>query len=64
MDTFFRGTPYSTFREGTDAISIVGCAQENFRDGLEDLANLSVPTGRGLISPNQVATFRPTLEFS
>jgi len=64
MDTFFSGTPYSTFREGTDAIPIVARAEGNFRDSLEDLANLSVPTSGGLISLNQVATFRPTLEFS
>jgi len=64
MDTFFSGTTYSTFRQGTDAIPIVARAQGNFRDSLEDLANLSVPTSGGLISLNQVATFRPTLEFS
>lgn len=64
MDTFFSGATYSTFREGTDAIPIVARAEGNFRDSLEDLANLSVPTGGGLISLNQVATFRPTLELS
>ncbi|MDW3183866.1 efflux RND transporter permease subunit [Roseobacter sp.] len=64
MDTFFSGATYSTFREGTDAIPIVARAEGNFRDSLEDLANLSVPTNGGLISLNQVATFRPTLEFS
>ncbi|WP_299861333.1 efflux RND transporter permease subunit [uncultured Hoeflea sp.] len=64
MDTFFNGSTYSTFREGTEAIPIVARAQGNFRDSLEDLANLSVPTSGGLISLNQVANFRPTLEFS
>ena len=64
MDTFFSGATYSTFREGTDAIPIVARAQSGFRDSLEDLANLSVPTSGGLISLNQVATFRPTLEYS
>ena len=64
MDTFFRGSAYSTFRDGTDAIPIVARAQDSFRDSLEDLANLSVPTSSGLISLNQVATFRPTLEYA
>ena len=64
MDTFFSGSTYSTFRDGTDAIPIVARAEGGFRDSLEDLANLSVPTSSGLISLNQVADFRPTLEFA
>ena len=58
------GTSYSTFREGEDSIPIVMRADENFRDSLEDLANLSIPVGGALISLDQVATFRPKLEFS
>ncbi|MEL6450805.1 MAG: efflux RND transporter permease subunit [Pseudomonadota bacterium] len=64
MDTYFSGTDYSTFREGSDAIPIVARAEAGFRDSLEDLANLSIPTGSSLVSLNQVATFRPALEFS
>ncbi|WP_299781159.1 efflux RND transporter permease subunit [uncultured Roseobacter sp.] len=64
MDTFFNGSTYSTFREGTDAIPIVARAQSSFRDSLEDLANLSVPANGGLISLNQVAEFRPKLEYA
>ena len=64
METFFSGSTYSTFRDGTDAIPIVARAQSGFRDSLEDLANLSVPTSTGLISLNQVADFRPTLEYA
>ncbi|WP_299137858.1 efflux RND transporter permease subunit [uncultured Tateyamaria sp.] len=64
MDTFFTGSTYSTFRDGSDAIPIVTRAQGSFRDSLEDLANLSVPTSTGLISLNQVANFRPTLEYA
>lgn len=64
MDTFFRGSTYSTFRDGTDAIPIVARAEDSFRDSLEDLANLSVPTSSGLISLNQVASFRPKLEYA
>lgn len=64
MDTFFSGTAYSTYREGTDAIPIVVRANENFRDSLEDLANLSIPANGQLISLDQVASFKPVLEYS
>lgn len=64
MNTFFSGTSYSTFREGEDSIPIVVRAGDVFRDSLEDLANLSIPAGEGLISLDQVATFQPKLEFS
>ncbi len=64
MDTYFSGTSYSTFREGAESIPIVVRASEGFRDSLEDLANLSVPAGGNLISLDQVADFRPKLEYS
>ncbi len=64
MDTYFSGTTYSTFREGSESIPIVARAAEGFRDSLEDLANLSIPADGRLVSLSQVATFRPTLEFS
>lgn len=64
MDTFFSGTTYSTYREGTESIPIVVRANEGFRDSLEDLANLSIPAGGQLISLDQVASFQPTLEYS
>ena len=64
MDTYFSGTTYSTFREGSDSIPIIARAETGFRDSLEDLANLSVPAGGQLASLNQLATFRPTLDFS
>lgn len=64
MDTYFSGTVYSIFREGSDSIPIVARAAEGFRDSLEDLANLSVPANGQLVSLNQVATFRPAFEFS
>ncbi|MEM9332779.1 MAG: efflux RND transporter permease subunit [Pseudomonadota bacterium] len=64
MDTFFSGTTYSTYREGTESIPIVVRATENFRDSLEDLANLSIPAGGQLISLDQVASFQPKLEYS
>ena len=64
MDTFFSGTTYSTFRDGTESIPIVLRATEGFRDSLEDLANLSIPAGGQLISLDQVATFEPKLEYS
>lgn len=64
MDTYFSGTSYSTYREGTNSIPIVVRAAEGFRDSIEDLANLSVPTGGQLISLDRVATFEPQLEYS
>lgn len=64
MNTFFSGTTYSTYREGTESIPIVVRAGEGFRDSLEDLANLSVSAGGRLISLDQIATFQPKLEYS
>ncbi len=64
MDTYFSGTNYSTYREGSESIPIVLRASENFRDSIEDLANLSIPANGRLISLDQVATFRPKLEYS
>ncbi len=64
MNTYFSGTAYSTFRDGSDAIPIAARAGPSFRDSLEDLGNLSIPGDGRLVSLNQVASFRPTLEFS
>ncbi|MEM0922951.1 MAG: efflux RND transporter permease subunit, partial [Pseudomonadota bacterium] len=64
MEAYFSGTTYSTFREGDEQIPIVLRATTLSRDSLEDLANLTVATGGRLISIDQVASFRPTLEFS
>lgn len=64
MDTFFSGTTYSTYREGTDSIPIVVRASENFRDSLEDLANMSISASGQLIALDQVASFQPKLEYS
>ena len=64
LNTFLSGTTYSTFREGSDAIPIVLRTLEGYRDSLEDLSNLSIPTSSGLISLDQVAVVRPELEFS
>ena len=64
MNTFFSGTTYSTYREGTEFIPIVVRAEEAFRDSLEDLANLSISAGGRLISLDQIATFQPRLEYS
>lgn len=64
MDTYFSGTSYSTYREGTESIPIVVRAAEGFRDSIEDLANLSIPAGGQLISLDRVATFVPKLEYS
>lgn len=64
METFLSGTVESTYREGSDSIPIVLRADENFRDSLEDLANLVVPANGRLIALDQVARFAPRFEFS
>ncbi|MEM9197124.1 MAG: efflux RND transporter permease subunit [Pseudomonadota bacterium] len=64
MEAYFSGTEYSTFREGDDQIPIVLRATTANRDSVEDLANLTIGTAGQLITVDQVATFRPTLEFS
>ncbi|MEM8743361.1 MAG: efflux RND transporter permease subunit [Pseudomonadota bacterium] len=64
MDAYFSGTAYSTFREDDEQIPIVLRASSSGRDSLEDLANLSIAANGELISIDQVATFRPKLEYS
>ena len=64
MAAYFSGTQYSTFREDDEQIPIVMRASAVGRDSVEDLANLTVSTGGQLIAVDQVATFRPTLEYS
>ncbi len=64
MDTYFKGTTYSVFREDDTQIPIVLRAIVDRRDSVEDLANLSIGAGGQLISLDQVATFQPQLEFS
>ncbi|MEO0542191.1 MAG: efflux RND transporter permease subunit [Pseudomonadota bacterium] len=64
LDTYFSGTTYSTFRDGSDSIPIIARAETGFRDSIEDLANMSVPADGNLVSLNQVAAFRPMLDFS
>lgn len=64
MDTFFSGTPYSTFRDGDTSIPIVLRSEAAFRDSIDDLTNLTIPTKTGLVTLDQVAAFYPVLEFS
>ena len=64
MEAYFSGTEYSTFREDDAQIPIVMRAQAAGRDSIEDLANMTISTGGQLIAIDQVATFRPTQEFS
>jgi multidrug efflux pump subunit AcrB len=64
MAAYFSGTQYSTFREDDEQIPIVMRASAVGRDSVEDLANLTVSTGGQLIAVDQVATFRPKLEYS
>lgn len=64
MDAYFSGAQYSSFREDDAQIPIVLRATPGSRDSIEDLANLSVAAGGRLIAVDQVASFRPMLEFS
>ncbi|MEM9224339.1 MAG: efflux RND transporter permease subunit [Pseudomonadota bacterium] len=64
MDAYFSGTEYSTFREGDEQIPIVMRATSQGRDSIEDLENLAIAAGGQLIAVDQVATFRPKLEYS
>ena len=64
MDSYFSGTAYSIFREEDKQIPIVLRAARGSRDSIEDLANLSIAASGRLISIDQVATFRPKLEYS
>ncbi|MEM6902598.1 MAG: efflux RND transporter permease subunit, partial [Pseudomonadota bacterium] len=64
MEAYFSGTAYSTFREADEQIPIVLRAQDLNRDSIEDLANLSVGIDDQLISVDQVASFKPQLEYS
>lgn len=64
MEAYFSGTQYSTFREEDTQIPIVMRAQAAGRDSIEDLANMTISTAGQLIAIDQVATFRPTQEFS
>ncbi|MEM6487453.1 MAG: efflux RND transporter permease subunit [Pseudomonadota bacterium] len=64
MEAYFSGTTYSVYREGDDQIPIVMRATEASRDSLEDLANLSIGIGADVITVDQVAAFRPRLDYS
>ncbi|MGR3623662.1 efflux RND transporter permease subunit [Pseudophaeobacter sp.] len=64
MQTYFSGTEVSVFRDQSDQIPIVVRAEDVFRDSLEDLINLSIPTDSGLVALDQVAHFQPRLELA
>lgn len=64
LQTYFSGAEVSTFRDNEDQIPIVLRAAEPFRDSIEDLARVAVPTSTGLIALDQVASLKPTVELS
>ena len=64
MDAYFSGASWSVFRSGSDQIPISVRASETFRDSVEDLGNLTVPSQGRFISLDQVATLVPQLEYS
>lgn len=64
MDAYFSGTAYSIFREGDEQIPIELRASGRNRDSIEDLSNLSIAANGQLVSIDQVASFRPVLDYS
>lgn len=64
MEAYFSGSSVSVLRDGDDQIPIMVRAEGVYRDSLEDLRNLSIPTEQGLASLDQVARFAPRLELS
>lgn len=64
LETYFTGTEYSVYREGDEQIPIVMRADRFSRDTIEDLANMSITNGETIISVDQVASFKPKLEYS
>ncbi|MEM9371725.1 MAG: efflux RND transporter permease subunit, partial [Pseudomonadota bacterium] len=64
LQAYFSGTQYSTFREDDAQIPIVMRAAARGRDSIEDLANMTISAGGQLIAIDQVATFRPVVEYS
>ncbi|MEM8784838.1 MAG: efflux RND transporter permease subunit, partial [Pseudomonadota bacterium] len=64
LETYFSGTEYSVFRDGDEQIPIVMRADKFSRDTIEDLANMSITDGVSIISIDQVASFKPKLEYS
>lgn len=64
LETYFNGTTVSTYREGDDQIPIVIRSAEPFRDSVEDLGRVALPTNTGLVALDQVATLQPGAELS
>lgn len=65
LGAYFDGLQISDFRESDKAIPIVLRAMKKNRNSVEDIANISVLGSNGQVVPlEQVATLRPSLEFS
>jgi multidrug efflux pump subunit AcrB len=64
LNAYFDGYQISTYRESDQSIPIVVRAAEKSRDSIEDLNNISVAGAGEILSLEQVATFRPSLEFA
>ena len=64
LNAYFDGYQISTYREDDQSIPIVMRASQKSRDSIEDLGNISLPGDGEVLSLEQVAAFRPSLEFS
>jgi len=64
MQAYFSGSQYSTFREDDTQIPIVMRSSAHGRDSVEDLTNMTIDAGGEVIAIDQLASFRPTLQYS
>ncbi len=64
LDGYFSGSKVSEFRDGDKLIPINVRAEENYRNSIEDVANLTIAAGGRLISLDQVANIQPALDYS
>ncbi|MEM9629778.1 MAG: efflux RND transporter permease subunit [Pseudomonadota bacterium] len=63
LEGFFDGRQVSVFREDDRQVPIVIRGQADARDSFEDLSNVVLATGNGMVSLDHVASMRPELEF-
>ena len=63
LEGFFDGRQVSVFREDDRQIPIIIRGQADARDSFEDLSNVVLATGNGMVSLDHVASLRPELEF-
>lgn len=64
LNAYFDGYEASLYREDDQSIPIVLRASEHNRDSIEDLLSISVAGDGQIISLEQVAVLKPSIEFS